>query len=159
MKSQKLAKPLESNDSVANNGNATENPNGRYSWWYWRRSGGKHQPPPVPAVTPIDANKNETSFESRNVNVMHTPDSPTLTGNTSGSEKSVDGDGPREKYKKTLRLTSDQIDSLNLKDGMNEVMFSVTTAYQGTSRCKCYLFRWKHNDKVVISDIDGTITK
>lgn len=42
---------------------------------------------------------------------------------------------------------------------MNEISFSVTTAYQGTSRCKCYLFRWKHNDKVVISDIDGTITK
>lgn len=38
-------------------------------------------------------------------------------------------------------------------------MFSVTTAYQGTSRCKCYVFRWKHSDKVVISDIDGTITK
>ncbi|XP_033251333.1 phosphatidate phosphatase LPIN3-like [Drosophila miranda] len=37
--------------------------------------------------------------------------------------------------------------------------FSVTTAYQGTSRCKCYLYRWKHNDKVVISDIDGTITR
>lgn len=42
---------------------------------------------------------------------------------------------------------------------MNEIEFSVTTAYQGTSRCKCYLFRWKYNDKVVISDIDGTITK
>lgn len=46
-----------------------------------------------------------------------------------------------------------------MKNGMNEISFSVTTAYQGTSRCKCYLFRWKHNDKVVISDIDGTITK
>lgn len=42
---------------------------------------------------------------------------------------------------------------------MNEVEFSVTTAYQGTTRCKCYLFRWKYSDKVVISDIDGTITK
>lgn len=42
---------------------------------------------------------------------------------------------------------------------MNEVEFSVTTAYQGTSRCKCYVFRWKYTDKVVISDIDGTITK
>lgn len=50
-------------------------------------------------------------------------------------------------------------ESLNLKEGMNEVVFSVTTAYQGTSRCKCYLFKWRHNDKVVISDIDGTITK
>jgi phosphatidate phosphatase LPIN len=64
-----------------------------------------------------------------------------------------------EKFRKTLRLSSQQIEMLNLKSGMNEVEFSVTTAYQGTSRCKCYLFKWKHNDKVVISDIDGTITK
>ncbi|XP_037924812.1 phosphatidate phosphatase LPIN2 isoform X3 [Hermetia illucens] len=64
-----------------------------------------------------------------------------------------------EKFRKTLRLSSEQIKSLNLKPGMNEVEFSVTTAYQGTTRCKCYLFRWKYSDKVVISDIDGTITK
>ncbi|XP_057328960.1 phosphatidate phosphatase LPIN2 isoform X2 [Microplitis mediator] len=64
-----------------------------------------------------------------------------------------------EKYRKTLRLTSEQIKSLNLKEGPNEVVFSVTTAYQGTSRCKCHIYRWKWNDKIVISDIDGTITK
>lgn len=68
--------------------------------------------------------------------------------------------GPsKDKYKKSLRLSSDQIEALNLKNGTNEVQFSVTTAYQGTSRCKCYIFYWKHNDKVVISDVDGTITK
>lgn len=44
--------------------------------------------------------------------------------------------------------------SLNLKPGKNEVEFSV-----GASQCKCYLFRWMHSDKVIISDIDGTITK
>ncbi|KAK0091098.1 hypothetical protein PV326_003750 [Microctonus aethiopoides] len=64
-----------------------------------------------------------------------------------------------EKYRKTLRLTSEQIASLNLKDGPNEVVFSVTTAYQGTSRCKCHIYRWRWDDKIVISDIDGTITK
>ncbi|XP_052861602.1 phosphatidate phosphatase LPIN2 [Anopheles cruzii] len=64
-----------------------------------------------------------------------------------------------EKYRKTLRLSTERIKALNLLDGMNEVVFSVTTAYQGTTRCKCYLFKWKHSDKVVISDIDGTITR
>lgn len=49
--------------------------------------------------------------------------------------------------------------SLNLKDGANEVVFSVTTAYQGTTRCKCHVYKWKWDDKIVISDIDGTITK
>lgn len=48
---------------------------------------------------------------------------------------------------------------LNLRDGMNEIVFSVTTAYQGTTRCTCHLYKWKWDDKIVISDIDGTITK
>ncbi|XP_072764237.1 phosphatidate phosphatase LPIN3 isoform X3 [Anoplolepis gracilipes] len=64
-----------------------------------------------------------------------------------------------EKYRKTLRLSSEQIASLDLQDGANEVVFSVTTAYQGTKRCKCHIYKWKWDDKVVISDIDGTITK
>ncbi|XP_033234641.1 phosphatidate phosphatase LPIN3 isoform X2 [Drosophila pseudoobscura] len=75
---------------------------------------------------------------------------------TSATNKS---DEPKERYKKSLRLSSAAIKKLNLKEGTNEIEFSVTTAYQGTSRCKCYLYRWKHNDKVVISDIDGTITR
>ncbi|XP_075210050.1 phosphatidate phosphatase LPIN isoform X2 [Lycorma delicatula] len=64
-----------------------------------------------------------------------------------------------DKYRKTLRLSSEQIAKLNLREGANEVEFSVTTAYQGTSRCKCFLFRWRYDDKIVVSDIDGTITK
>jgi phosphatidate phosphatase LPIN len=82
-----------------------------------------------------------------------------------------------EKCKKTLRLSSKQIVSgggqcgrgetnlgvlqalLNLRDGMNEVVFSVTTAYQGTTRCTCHLYKWRSDDKIVISDIDGTITR
>ncbi|XP_034185717.1 phosphatidate phosphatase LPIN isoform X2 [Osmia lignaria lignaria] len=64
-----------------------------------------------------------------------------------------------EKYRKTLRLSSTQIASLDLKDGANEVVFSVTTAYQGTTRCKCHIYKWRWDDKIVISDIDGTITK
>ncbi|XP_008178722.1 phosphatidate phosphatase LPIN3 isoform X2 [Acyrthosiphon pisum] len=61
--------------------------------------------------------------------------------------------------RKTLRLTSEQIAKLNLREGSNEIVFSVTTAYQGTSHCKCFLFKWRYDDKIVISDIDGTITK
>lgn len=64
-----------------------------------------------------------------------------------------------ELYRKTLRLSSDQIACLNLNEGANEVVFSVTTAYQGTTRCKCHIYKWRYDDKVVISDIDGTITK
>ncbi|XP_034736077.1 phosphatidate phosphatase LPIN1 isoform X3 [Etheostoma cragini] len=62
-------------------------------------------------------------------------------------------------YKKTLRLTSEQLASLQLKEGPNDVMFSVTTQYQGTCRCNGTIYLWSWDDKIVISDIDGTITR
>ncbi|XP_032416641.1 phosphatidate phosphatase LPIN1 isoform X5 [Xiphophorus hellerii] len=62
-------------------------------------------------------------------------------------------------YKKTLRLTSDQLVSLQLKEGPNEVVFSVTTQYQGTCRCHGTIYLWSWDDKIIISDIDGTITR
>lgn len=65
----------------------------------------------------------------------------------------------RKKHKKNLRLTSDQIANLNLLEGPNDAVFSVTTAYQGTTKCKCQIYLWNFDDKIVISDIDGTITK
>uniref|UniRef100_A0A8B9IYY1 Lipin 3 n=1 Tax=Amazona collaria TaxID=241587 RepID=A0A8B9IYY1_9PSIT len=72
-------------------------------------------------------------------------------------------DAPEQKplptYKKCLRLSSEQIGRLNLQDGPNEVAFSVTTQYQGTCRCEATIYLWNWDDKVVISDIDGTITK
>ncbi|NXL55291.1 LPIN3 phosphatase, partial [Chordeiles acutipennis] len=72
-------------------------------------------------------------------------------------------DAPAQKsqptYKKSLRLTSEQLGRLNLQDGPNEVAFSVTTQYQGTCRCEATIYLWNWDDKVVISDIDGTITK
>ncbi|NWQ93858.1 LPIN3 phosphatase, partial [Burhinus bistriatus] len=66
---------------------------------------------------------------------------------------------PQPTYKKSLRLSSEQIGRLNLQDGPNEVAFSVTTQYQGTCRCEATIYLWNWDDKVVISDIDGTITK
>ncbi|NXW06609.1 LPIN1 phosphatase, partial [Fregetta grallaria] len=49
--------------------------------------------------------------------------------------------------------------SLKLKNGPNDVTFSVTTQYQGTCRCEGTIYLWNWDDKVVISDIDGTITR
>ncbi|XP_018612355.1 phosphatidate phosphatase LPIN2-like [Scleropages formosus] len=62
-------------------------------------------------------------------------------------------------YKKSLRLSSEQIASLKLKEGPNNVTFSITTQYQGTCRCEGTIYLWNWDDKVIISDIDGTITK
>lgn len=50
-------------------------------------------------------------------------------------------------------------ESLNLREGANKVVFSVTTQYQGTCRCEATIYLWNWDDRIIISDIDGTITK
>lgn len=73
----------------------------------------------------------------------------------SGNESDI----PKRNYRKVTRLSSGQIKSLNLKDGANSITFSVTTKYQGTAMCTATIYMWNYDDKIVISDIDGTITK
>ncbi|KAG0250852.1 hypothetical protein BG011_008035 [Mortierella polycephala] len=75
------------------------------------------------------------------------------------SEKPADGVPEKKRYAKTLRLTSEQLNSLGLKKGANTVSFSVTSSYQGTATCVAKIFLWDYDSQVVISDIDGTITK
>lgn len=75
------------------------------------------------------------------------------------SEKPADASEEKKRYAKTLRLTSEQLRSLNLRKGANTVSFSVSSAYQGTATCVAKIFLWDYDAQVVISDIDGTITK
>lgn len=63
------------------------------------------------------------------------------------------GDSSRN-FAKTLRLTSDQLKALKLKPGPNAMSFTVNRA-----TCNAHLYLWSHNVPIVISDIDGTITK
>ncbi|CAD6592511.1 MAG: hypothetical protein ASARMPRED_006377 [Alectoria sarmentosa] len=72
---------------------------------------------------------------------------------TPPAEVSSSGD-PNRNYAKTLRLTSDQLKALNLKPGENSMSFSVNRA-----TCQAYMYYWKYDVPIVISDIDGTITK
>ncbi len=67
---------------------------------------------------------------------------------STSSEVTPGNSEDEKRYRKTIRLTSDQLKKLNLKRGMNEVEFSVTTAFQGTTRCKCHIYLWHHTDKV-----------
>ena len=77
------------------------------------------------------------------------PHSPPITppGSTAAGN-------PNKNYAKTLRLTSDQLKALNLQPGENSMSFTVNRA-----TCQAYMFLWKQETPVVISDIDGTITK
>ncbi|KJE89847.1 nuclear elongation and deformation protein 1 [Capsaspora owczarzaki ATCC 30864] len=64
-----------------------------------------------------------------------------------------------ERYQKSLRLSSEQLAKLNLRPGANTIKFSVTTKLQGTATCTSSIFLWRYDCKIVISDVDGTITK
>ena len=61
--------------------------------------------------------------------------------------------------KKTLVLSSDELKKLNLKYGENTIDFWLTTMLQGTTKISASIYLWNSNDNIVISDIDGTITK
>ncbi|XP_072378648.1 phosphatidate phosphatase LPIN3 isoform X2 [Diabrotica undecimpunctata] len=131
----------------------------RRSWWSgWRRGGASRETTPAPE----NANEALKTADTKDV-VIEVDDDSKLEDKNEDVNEQIDvlrsPSSSSDKYRKTLRLTSKQIVLLNLRDGMNEVEFSVTTAYQGTSRCQCHLYKWKWDDKIVVSDIDGTITK
>ncbi|KAJ3394949.1 Nuclear elongation and deformation protein 1 [Lobulomyces angularis] len=65
----------------------------------------------------------------------------------------------KQNYAKAIRLSSDQLKSLNLNKGSNTITFSVYSQFQGKAECSSKIFFWGSDEKVVISDIDGTITK
>eukprot|EP00079_Xenopus_tropicalis_P009146 XP_002932912.2 PREDICTED: phosphatidate phosphatase LPIN3 isoform X2 [Xenopus tropicalis] len=62
-------------------------------------------------------------------------------------------------YQRSLRLTSEQIKRLNLHNGANDVVFSVCTKFQGTCRSRAQIYLWDSEDRIIISDIDGTVTR
>jgi phosphatidate phosphatase PAH1 len=60
---------------------------------------------------------------------------------------------------KTLRPTSDQLQALNLKQGINTITYTVESSLQGTQTLTSHIYFWPHDANIIISDIDGTITK
>jgi phosphatidate phosphatase PAH1 len=52
-----------------------------------------------------------------------------------------------------------ELEMLNLKDGQNTVTFSCYSSLWGTQTASAYIYLMPWNSKVVVSDVDGTITK
>lgn len=55
--------------------------------------------------------------------------------------------------------TSEQLSSLNLKEGRNTITFCFSTPMMGMRQIDARIFLWKWNTRIVISDVDGTITR
>ncbi|KAF0024929.1 hypothetical protein F2P81_021810 [Scophthalmus maximus] len=142
-------------------------------WWFWRKSGMKQSSSETkserqelltresPALHQAAETQNKTSEwssddEPKELNAAAAALLPIERVQTEGPAPAP---APSHSYKKSLRLSSDQIAGLKLRDGPNDVTFSITTQYQGTCRCMGTIYLWNWDDKVIISDIDGTITK
>jgi phosphatidate phosphatase LPIN len=107
------------------------------SWFSWRRS------------STVGSSLKPKASEP---NLGRSPVSPSVASTTVIEKQ-------KSTFAKSLRLTSEQLKSLNLKKGANTVQFSVVSGFQGRAVCSAKIFLWDHQTKVVISDVDGTITK
>ncbi|MCD9558490.1 hypothetical protein HAX54_015877 [Datura stramonium] len=87
-------------------------------------------------------------------------DAKNVSNNTGGDREK---DVPRPKIsKKKIMLTtptSEQLATLNLKEGKNIVIFTFSTAMLGKQQVDACIYLWRWDSKVVISDVDGTITR
>ncbi|CAH8346908.1 unnamed protein product [Eruca vesicaria subsp. sativa] len=66
---------------------------------------------------------------------------------------------PVRKTVRALTPTSEQLASLDLKEGMNTVKFTFSTNIVGTQQVDARIYLWKWDARIVVSDVDGTITR
>ena len=89
-----------------------------FGWW------GANNRADAPVIIKEEGIKTIVEGEEMKQLESHTESSPDF--DSLDAEPLIDG----KKFRKSLRLTSEQILELNLEHGMNEVQFSVTTAFQ-----------------------------
>ncbi|KAI3684734.1 hypothetical protein L6452_33959 [Arctium lappa] len=79
----------------------------------------------------------------------------------SGSEVDGEKDPLTKPHKmhRELTPTPEQLESLNLTEGKNTVTFKFSTPVLGNQQVYARIFLWRWDSHIVISDVDGTITK
>ena len=100
----------------------------------------------LPTASQVTSEHHRTKSDATLIGLVTPPQTPPDEVPSSGD--------PNRNYAKTLRLTSDQLKALKLKPGENSMSFSVNRA-----TCQAYMYYWRYDVPIVISDIDGTITK
>mmetsp|Transcript_3228 Transcript_3228/g.4923 ORF Transcript_3228/g.4923 Transcript_3228/m.4923 type:complete len:551 (+) Transcript_3228:939-2591(+) len=61
--------------------------------------------------------------------------------------------------RKSIRPNPAQLASLGLQQGANTITFTVTSQLQGTQTVSASLYLWPWHSRIIISDVDGTITR
>lgn len=135
----------------------------RESVWrrWWNRSGRDagdlEKAPPMHPSRLMDRAQTDPLLEMKKSRISDKDEKTAGSAVDVASKKS--NLGSQKMYAKTLRLTSDQLKSLNLRKGANTITFSVTSSYSGVATCTARIFLWESSHHIVVSDIDGTITK
>lgn len=141
-----------------------------------RASSSEEQDPARPASAPLEdhplsssphnlVNYLSSSRGSAPPEISTSPKSQSSMGSHESIGSSVGSDNspklrPRKVvFVKSLRPTSEQLRSLHLKEGCNSVSYTIESRLQGKQTISANIFLWKSSSRVVISDVDGTITK
>lgn len=74
-------------------------------------------------------------------------------------EVAVEGGELLPRGRLSMRPTAAELSVLPLRPGDNDVRFVVRSTLQGIQEVSAKLFLWHADDRVVVSDVDGTITR
>jgi len=75
-----------------------------------------------------------------------------------GKRESKDDKILKRQYK-SFFPSSSQLKALDLAQGQNEIRFVCKTSPSGVQTLSSYIYLWHYTSKVIITDVDGTITK
>ncbi|KAF7818550.1 phosphatidate phosphatase PAH1 [Senna tora] len=144
--------PVEHDDALKSRDNNPGSTSSGRRWKLW--------PIPFRKVKKLDHTNSNLSIDNEDIFVdsesvfQNSPAAPTGPIPTFSSFNSS-----HKQFKRTNVPTSKQIASLNLKEGQNLVTFSYSTRVLGKQEVDAHIYLWMWNAKIVISDVDGTITK
>ncbi|PVV03716.1 hypothetical protein BB560_001792 [Smittium megazygosporum] len=140
-------------DSQDNN-TTTDSPKpSESSWRWWKSSTNSSKLSKEDSSSVLESSEKITGLEP---STTTSETAEPLVSSTPPNGPSVTTPTSHKNYAKTLRLTSSQIESLNLKYGENKVLFRIKS---GKAYCEARIFLYNYDSQLVISDIDGTITK
>ncbi|KAL5204787.1 hypothetical protein ABZP36_009658 [Zizania latifolia] len=102
---------------------------------------------------------------TRTINTVQPVCESTVESSFSTPVKELDRENSKPRAKRmerkvrSLTPTSEELASLDLREGRNMVTFTFSTAMLGEQQEHAHIYLWKWNTRIVISDVDGTITK
>ncbi|KAI3758956.1 hypothetical protein L6452_06529 [Arctium lappa] len=134
-----LSKDLK-DGSIASDGSSdiVDGSGGSWNLWPFRRLGSKN-------VSQKEQNSKK--------------DSDVETAMETDGEKEASSPKSNKMHTRALAPTPDQLASLNLAEGKNTVTFTFSTSVLGAQKVDARIYLWRWDTRIVISDVDGTITK